>query len=157
MLPPGHLDCHCGKQNSELGSELGRSSAKTIRVALVFLQIKPSASSQNSRLKVCCVIFVYNSCWDRENLFCSFQLIIAAFHFPDPHSRVCLTSDDEDDPLSSYINANYIRVRLAVPENLSYISGFVRPLLFFNRVAEFHSHFSPSSMLTETQIQISTL
>ncbi|KAL8169936.1 UNVERIFIED_CONTAM: Tyrosine-protein phosphatase non-receptor type 5 [Gekko kuhli] len=29
--------------------------------------------------------------------------------FPDPHSRVCLTSDDEDDPLSSYINANYIR------------------------------------------------
>ncbi|XP_058014277.1 tyrosine-protein phosphatase non-receptor type 5 [Ahaetulla prasina] len=28
---------------------------------------------------------------------------------PNPHSRVCLTSDDEDDPLSSYINANYIR------------------------------------------------
>lgn len=30
---------------------------------------------------------------------------------PDPHSRVCLTSPDPDDPLSSYINANYIRVR----------------------------------------------
>ncbi|XP_069824163.1 tyrosine-protein phosphatase non-receptor type 5 [Dendropsophus ebraccatus] len=29
---------------------------------------------------------------------------------PNPHSRVCLTSpDQEDDPLSSYINANYIR------------------------------------------------
>nr|XP_033784716.1 tyrosine-protein phosphatase non-receptor type 5 isoform X2 [Geotrypetes seraphini] len=28
---------------------------------------------------------------------------------PNPHSRVCLTSPDEDDPLSSYINANYIR------------------------------------------------
>ncbi|XP_054828760.1 tyrosine-protein phosphatase non-receptor type 5 isoform X2 [Eublepharis macularius] len=28
---------------------------------------------------------------------------------PNPHSRVCLTSDDQDDPLSSYINANYIR------------------------------------------------
>ncbi|XP_043938789.1 tyrosine-protein phosphatase non-receptor type 5 isoform X2 [Protopterus annectens] len=28
---------------------------------------------------------------------------------PNPHSRVCLTSTDEDDPLSSYINANYIR------------------------------------------------
>ncbi|KAJ7344393.1 hypothetical protein JRQ81_000343 [Phrynocephalus forsythii] len=28
---------------------------------------------------------------------------------PNPHSRVCLTSDGEDDPLSSYINANYIR------------------------------------------------
>ncbi|XP_035395854.1 tyrosine-protein phosphatase non-receptor type 5 isoform X3 [Cygnus atratus] len=27
----------------------------------------------------------------------------------DPHSRVCLTSADQDDPLSSYINANYIR------------------------------------------------
>ncbi|EMP27218.1 Tyrosine-protein phosphatase non-receptor type 5 [Chelonia mydas] len=27
----------------------------------------------------------------------------------DPHSRVCLTSTDQDDPLSSYINANYIR------------------------------------------------
>ncbi|MBV96651.1 Tyrosine-protein phosphatase non-receptor type 5, partial [Eschrichtius robustus] len=26
-----------------------------------------------------------------------------------PHSRVCLTSPDPDDPLSSYINANYIR------------------------------------------------
>jgi hypothetical protein len=31
-------------------------------------------------------------------------------HTPDPHSRVCLTSSDSDDPLSSYINANYIRV-----------------------------------------------
>lgn len=29
---------------------------------------------------------------------------------PNPHSRVCLTSADQDDPLSSYINANYIRV-----------------------------------------------
>ncbi|XP_038620196.1 tyrosine-protein phosphatase non-receptor type 5 [Tachyglossus aculeatus] len=28
---------------------------------------------------------------------------------PNPHSRVCLTSRDQDDPLSSYINANYIR------------------------------------------------
>ncbi|KAF5918909.1 hypothetical protein HPG69_005950 [Diceros bicornis minor] len=28
---------------------------------------------------------------------------------PNPHSRVCLTSPDPDDPLSSYINANYIR------------------------------------------------
>eukprot|EP00076_Gallus_gallus_P041179 XP_025006717.1 tyrosine-protein phosphatase non-receptor type 5 isoform X3 [Gallus gallus] len=28
---------------------------------------------------------------------------------PNPHSRVCLTSADQDDPLSSYINANYIR------------------------------------------------
>ncbi|XP_060033034.1 tyrosine-protein phosphatase non-receptor type 5 isoform X2 [Erinaceus europaeus] len=28
---------------------------------------------------------------------------------PNPHSRVCLTSLDPDDPLSSYINANYIR------------------------------------------------
>ncbi|XP_008105866.1 tyrosine-protein phosphatase non-receptor type 5 [Anolis carolinensis] len=28
---------------------------------------------------------------------------------PNSHSRVCLTSDDQDDPLSSYINANYIR------------------------------------------------
>uniref|UniRef100_A0A8C3FQB5 protein-tyrosine-phosphatase n=1 Tax=Chrysemys picta bellii TaxID=8478 RepID=A0A8C3FQB5_CHRPI len=28
---------------------------------------------------------------------------------PNPHSRVCLTSTDQDDPLSSYINANYIR------------------------------------------------
>ncbi|XP_063802427.1 tyrosine-protein phosphatase non-receptor type 5 [Pseudophryne corroboree] len=29
---------------------------------------------------------------------------------PNPHSRVCLMSpDQEDDPLSSYINANYIR------------------------------------------------
>ncbi|XP_050809658.1 tyrosine-protein phosphatase non-receptor type 5 isoform X3 [Gopherus flavomarginatus] len=28
---------------------------------------------------------------------------------PNPHSRVCLTSNDQDDPLSSYINANYIR------------------------------------------------
>ncbi|KAG8438408.1 hypothetical protein GDO86_008910 [Hymenochirus boettgeri] len=29
---------------------------------------------------------------------------------PNPHSRVCLTSpDQEEDPLSSYINANYIR------------------------------------------------
>ncbi|XP_039206704.1 tyrosine-protein phosphatase non-receptor type 5 isoform X1 [Crotalus tigris] len=28
---------------------------------------------------------------------------------PNRHSRVCLTSDDQDDPLSSYINANYIR------------------------------------------------
>ncbi|XP_073898908.1 tyrosine-protein phosphatase non-receptor type 5 isoform X4 [Castor canadensis] len=28
---------------------------------------------------------------------------------PNPHSRVCLTSSDSDDPLSSYINANYIR------------------------------------------------
>lgn len=29
---------------------------------------------------------------------------------PNPHSRVCLTTpDQEDDPLSSYINANYIR------------------------------------------------
>ncbi|KAL2303535.1 hypothetical protein Nmel_008806, partial [Mimus melanotis] len=36
-----------------------------------------------------------------------------AFSFPEcmkyPHSRVCLTSADQDDPLSSYINANYIR------------------------------------------------
>ncbi|XP_075044594.1 tyrosine-protein phosphatase non-receptor type 5 [Mixophyes fleayi] len=31
-------------------------------------------------------------------------------YFADPHSRVCLMSpDQEDDPLSSYINANYIR------------------------------------------------
>ncbi|KAM7330802.1 hypothetical protein ACRRTK_009991 [Alexandromys fortis] len=28
---------------------------------------------------------------------------------PNPHSRVCLTSPDPNDPLSSYINANYIR------------------------------------------------
>ncbi|XP_010613413.1 tyrosine-protein phosphatase non-receptor type 5 isoform X1 [Fukomys damarensis] len=28
---------------------------------------------------------------------------------PNPHSRVCLTSPDPEDPLSSYINANYIR------------------------------------------------
>ncbi|XP_051819935.1 tyrosine-protein phosphatase non-receptor type 5 isoform X2 [Antechinus flavipes] len=28
---------------------------------------------------------------------------------PNPHSRVCLTSPDQDDPLNSYINANYIR------------------------------------------------
>ncbi|XP_066220696.1 tyrosine-protein phosphatase non-receptor type 5 isoform X1 [Saccopteryx leptura] len=28
---------------------------------------------------------------------------------PNPHSRVCLTSPDPDDPLNSYINANYIR------------------------------------------------
>ncbi|NWS40346.1 PTN5 phosphatase, partial [Probosciger aterrimus] len=28
---------------------------------------------------------------------------------PNPHSRVCLTSAGQDDPLSSYINANYIR------------------------------------------------
>ncbi|XP_069480265.1 tyrosine-protein phosphatase non-receptor type 5 [Ambystoma mexicanum] len=28
---------------------------------------------------------------------------------PNPHSRVSLTSPEEDDPLSSYINANYIR------------------------------------------------
>ncbi|KAM9658938.1 LOW QUALITY PROTEIN: tyrosine-protein phosphatase non-receptor type 5 [Trichechus inunguis] len=28
---------------------------------------------------------------------------------PNPHSRVCLTSPDPDDPLISYINANYIR------------------------------------------------
>ncbi|XP_056658199.1 tyrosine-protein phosphatase non-receptor type 5 isoform X2 [Monodelphis domestica] len=28
---------------------------------------------------------------------------------PNPHSRVCLTSLDQGDPLSSYINANYIR------------------------------------------------
>lgn len=28
---------------------------------------------------------------------------------PNPHSRVCLISDDQDDPLSTYINANYIR------------------------------------------------
>ncbi|XP_068929051.1 tyrosine-protein phosphatase non-receptor type 5 isoform X2 [Petaurus breviceps papuanus] len=28
---------------------------------------------------------------------------------PNPHSRVCLTSTDQDDPLNSYINANYIR------------------------------------------------
>lgn len=34
---------------------------------------------------------------------------------PDPHSRVCLTSPDPDDPLSSYINANYIRVRSPIP------------------------------------------
>lgn len=35
---------------------------------------------------------------------------------PDPHSRVCLTSPDPDDPLSSYINANYIRVRSPSPK-----------------------------------------
>lgn len=34
---------------------------------------------------------------------------------PDPHSRVWLTSPDPDDPLSSYINANYIRVRSPIP------------------------------------------
>lgn len=35
-------------------------------------------------------------------------------YFADPHSRVCLTTpDQEDDPLSSYINANYIRVSRA--------------------------------------------
>uniref|UniRef100_A0A5F9C197 protein-tyrosine-phosphatase n=1 Tax=Oryctolagus cuniculus TaxID=9986 RepID=A0A5F9C197_RABIT len=28
---------------------------------------------------------------------------------PNPHSRVCLSSPDPEDPLSSYINANYIR------------------------------------------------
>ena len=33
----------------------------------------------------------------------------------DPHSRVCLTSPDPDDPLSSYINANYIRVCKPIP------------------------------------------
>lgn len=35
---------------------------------------------------------------------------------PDPHSRVCLTSPDPNDPLSSYINANYIRVRSSIPK-----------------------------------------
>lgn len=34
---------------------------------------------------------------------------------PDPHSRVCLTSPDPEDPLSSYINANYIRVCSPIP------------------------------------------
>ncbi|MBZ3883159.1 Tyrosine-protein phosphatase non-receptor type 5 [Sciurus carolinensis] len=34
---------------------------------------------------------------------------------PNPHSRVCLTSPDPDDPLSSYINANYIRVCNPIP------------------------------------------
>uniref|UniRef100_H3AFE4 protein-tyrosine-phosphatase n=2 Tax=Latimeria chalumnae TaxID=7897 RepID=H3AFE4_LATCH len=28
---------------------------------------------------------------------------------PNPHSRVCLTSTDQEDPLSSYVNANYLR------------------------------------------------
>nr|XP_037855512.1 tyrosine-protein phosphatase non-receptor type 5 isoform X6 [Chlorocebus sabaeus] len=35
---------------------------------------------------------------------------------PNPHSRVCLTSPDPDDPLSSYINANYIRPGLGWPQ-----------------------------------------
>lgn len=33
----------------------------------------------------------------------------------DPHSRVRLTSPDPEDPLSSYINANYIRVCSSIP------------------------------------------
>lgn len=33
----------------------------------------------------------------------------------DPHSRVRLTSPDPEDPLSSYINANYIRVCCSIP------------------------------------------
>lgn len=69
---------------------------------------------------------------------------------------MCLTSDDEDDPLSSYINANYIRVRLAVPENLFYISGFVRPLLFFNscRIPQSFQSFQHADKDTDSNLNV---
>ena len=47
--------------------------------------------------------------------FCQIPASPVSPRTPDPHSRVCLTSPDPDDPLSSYINANYIRVRSPIP------------------------------------------